>query len=147
MTRKQHLQALLASLEASELPKGGLEIQKGDALDEASRMSEQAVTVELLRHRKESISVIKAALLHDSNSCASCGELIGEKRLEVVPWAINCVGCQEREERNRRDVMEGHQLRMYFQRMRTKDYNARIKGLYETNRPTISYSKEKGNKK
>jgi RNA polymerase-binding transcription factor DksA len=27
--------------------------------------------------------------------CAECGEPISLKRLEAIPWASHCVGCQE----------------------------------------------------
>lgn len=28
--------------------------------------------------------------------CLQCGETIGEKRLEAVPWTPHCIGCQEK---------------------------------------------------
>ena len=28
--------------------------------------------------------------------CLQCGEMIGEKRLEAVPWTPNCIACQEK---------------------------------------------------
>ncbi len=28
--------------------------------------------------------------------CLMCGEAIGEKRLEAVPWTPNCIACQEK---------------------------------------------------
>lgn len=31
--------------------------------------------------------------------CQACGVLIEEKRLEVVPWARYCVGCQNKKEK------------------------------------------------
>jgi DnaK suppressor protein len=31
--------------------------------------------------------------------CESCGEVIGERRLEAVPFAKLCIACQEEEER------------------------------------------------
>ncbi len=31
--------------------------------------------------------------------CESCGKEINERRLEAVPWARHCVGCQEKLER------------------------------------------------
>lgn len=123
--RKARLLALLASLQASEVPKDALEITKGDFLDEASRVSEQAVTTELLRNRKESILLIKEALKTiddwDANICGSCNSSIGEKRLQAVPWATRCVSCQEREERNQRDVGEAKRLKSYYQYNENQD--------------------------
>ena len=31
--------------------------------------------------------------------CAHCGEVLPEKRLDAVPWARHCVGCQDLQER------------------------------------------------
>jgi DnaK suppressor protein len=31
--------------------------------------------------------------------CEQCGNEIGERRLEAVPWARHCIGCQEKQER------------------------------------------------
>jgi DnaK suppressor protein len=31
--------------------------------------------------------------------CESCGEMINERRLEALPFARLCIGCQEEEER------------------------------------------------
>lgn len=121
MTRKELLLSLLHSLEAGEVPSEGLEVQKtGDFVDEASRLSEQAVTTELLRHRVESIRKVKAALgrftgpIPSPDLCEVCEEGIGEKRLKAIPWAVLCIQCQEREERGARDVREGKRLREYF---------------------------------
>ena len=32
----------------------------------------------------------------DFGQCISCGESIGSKRLQAVPWAAHCLACQER---------------------------------------------------
>ncbi len=31
--------------------------------------------------------------------CEQCGNEINERRLEAVPWARHCIGCQEKQER------------------------------------------------
>lgn len=31
--------------------------------------------------------------------CQNCGETIGQKRLEALPWTPFCIGCQEKVER------------------------------------------------
>jgi RNA polymerase-binding transcription factor len=33
--------------------------------------------------------------------CVRCGEAINDKRLEAVPWATTCIGCQEEAEAER----------------------------------------------
>ncbi len=35
----------------------------------------------------------------DFGSCDDCGEAIGRRRLEVMPWALLCITCQEQQER------------------------------------------------
>jgi DnaK suppressor protein len=119
--RKDLLLSLLSSLQAGELPSEGLAVQKtGDFVDEASRLSEQAVTTELLRHRVESLRKIKKALgrfegpLPSPDLCENCEEEIGEKRLGAVPWATLCVRCQTREERSGRDVDEGKRVKAHY---------------------------------
>lgn len=37
----------------------------------------------------------------DFGICAACGETIGLKRLKAVPWATNCIRCQEQSEQSR----------------------------------------------
>jgi len=34
----------------------------------------------------------------DFGQCATCGEDIEGKRLQAVPWASHCLGCQEKRE-------------------------------------------------
>lgn len=49
------------------------------------------------------LAQVRRALDHIADgsygTCQSCGGPIGEKRLEAVPWAVYCIGCQERMER------------------------------------------------
>lgn len=37
----------------------------------------------------------------DFGICAACGDTIGLKRLQAIPWAINCIACQEHSEQDR----------------------------------------------
>ncbi|MBN1272127.1 MAG: TraR/DksA family transcriptional regulator [Candidatus Aminicenantes bacterium] len=34
----------------------------------------------------------------DYGNCQSCGNPIGKKRLDAVPWAVNCISCQQKAE-------------------------------------------------
>ena len=34
----------------------------------------------------------------DYGDCQSCGKPIGKKRLDAVPWAVNCISCQQKAE-------------------------------------------------
>jgi DnaK suppressor protein len=46
------------------------------------------------------LSLVRLALerLHDGSfgECLQCGQGIGEKRLEALPWTPYCIGCQEK---------------------------------------------------
>jgi DnaK suppressor protein len=46
------------------------------------------------------LSLVRLALerLHDGSfgECLQCGQAIGEKRLEALPWTPYCIGCQEK---------------------------------------------------
>jgi DnaK suppressor protein len=37
----------------------------------------------------------------DFGICAACGDTIGLKRLQAVPWATKCIACQEHSEQGR----------------------------------------------
>ena len=34
----------------------------------------------------------------DDTECIDCGEPIGEKRKQAVPWAVRCIKCQTAQE-------------------------------------------------
>lgn len=46
------------------------------------------------------LSEVRAALDRiadgEFGECQQCGEMIGEKRLEAVPWTAYCIACQEK---------------------------------------------------
>ena len=37
----------------------------------------------------------------DDTECIDCGEPIGEKRKQAVPWAVRCIRCQTAYEEKR----------------------------------------------
>jgi len=37
----------------------------------------------------------------DFGICNACGDTIGLKRLQAIPWANNCIECQEQSEQGR----------------------------------------------
>ena len=47
--------------------------------------------------------LVRAALRREQEGefglCVECGEPVEKKRLEAVPWARHCVGCQELQEK------------------------------------------------
>lgn len=44
---------------------------------------------------------LKRISMGDFGICADCGDTIGLKRLQAVPWATNCIACQEQSEQVR----------------------------------------------
>jgi DnaK suppressor protein len=46
------------------------------------------------------LGLVRLALerLHDGSfgECLQCGQTIGDKRLEALPWTPYCIGCQEK---------------------------------------------------
>lgn len=87
-------------------------VEQGRAtlIDDAADATDQAV----LSYEKEflfsrgtqthgQLAQVKSALerMEDGTygECIECGEMIGAKRLEAVPWTSHCIACQEKIER------------------------------------------------
>jgi DnaK suppressor protein len=80
---------------------GGLTVDENgsDPIDQVQSMNqrdEAALTVQWL---SQVLSDVDAALRAMSEgvygACVECGEPISLKRLDTIPWASHCVGCQE----------------------------------------------------
>jgi DnaK suppressor protein len=77
----------------------------GVAMDMADK-AESSYTKEFLlslsdTERKELQKIDKALKRiqkDDYGLCQTCGAKIGKKRLDAVPWALNCIECQEKAE-------------------------------------------------
>ena len=52
----------------------------------------------LLKSVEEALGRIETCVF---GVCLSCDEAIPEKRLNAVPWASHCIGCQEKIDRRR----------------------------------------------
>ncbi|MBI1788531.1 MAG: TraR/DksA family transcriptional regulator [Acidobacteria bacterium] len=54
-------------------------------------------------HNRELLALVQAALRRtedgDFGLCTSCQAPVEKKRLEVMPWAEYCVGCQQLQEK------------------------------------------------
>ena len=52
---------------------------------------------------RDLLLLVQAALRREEDGefglCLECGEPVQKKRLEAVPWAGHCVGCQELQEK------------------------------------------------
>jgi len=70
-----------------------------DLVDRANNSLNRELMFALSNTERSIMFLIDEALgrLDDGTfgTCGSCGDEIGETRLEAVPWARYCVGCQE----------------------------------------------------
>ena len=75
-----------------------------DDLQDAADLAVQSYQKELMflqgTQGHTQLTEVRAALdrLDDGTfgECLQCGEVIGEKRLEAVPWTPHCIACQEK---------------------------------------------------
>ncbi len=75
-----------------------------DDLQDAADQAVQSYQKELIflqgTQGHNQLTLVRSALdrLEDGSfgECQHCGDIIGEKRLEAVPWTANCIRCQEK---------------------------------------------------
>jgi RNA polymerase-binding protein DksA len=64
----------------------------------ASQVFEQQRDLALRDHNQQHLAEVEAALqrLDDGTygTCVECGHPIASERLEALPWASHCIGCQ-----------------------------------------------------
>ena len=69
----------------------------------ASHVFAQQRDLALHERAERQLVQIDAALerLHEGafGTCLSCGETVGQERLEALPWAALCIDCQRRADR------------------------------------------------
>ena len=74
----------------------------GDSLDEASRMQNVELTYVLSGRDRHELHAIEDALERIDDGrygmCEECAGPIEPKRLEILPFAVLCVACQEKRE-------------------------------------------------
>jgi len=79
-------------------------VQSPDEVEFAVRTVEQDVTVVTANLRSQMLKEIERALARCAGGtygvCETCGEEINPNRLKAIPWARNCVSCQEMRSRN-----------------------------------------------
>jgi DnaK suppressor protein len=72
---------------------------KGDLIDQMQGMSRREEAVTFLDALNRALAAVNAVLLAmeggSYGNCAQCGEPIASKRLAAIPWASNCIRCQE----------------------------------------------------
>ena len=77
---------------------------KGDLADQATALELQRIKSALSSIEKQKLVNIDNALKKIEEGtygiCAECGELIDERRLMIKPFAIYCIKCREKKEKN-----------------------------------------------
>jgi DnaK suppressor protein len=105
---KKILEVKQAELEKIVRNRDAIAIEKSaDALDEVQHASERELAIRNLDRESNLLRSVRLALRRvDDGSfgtCLHCEEEISPKRIAAVPWAANCIQCQELADRNKED--------------------------------------------
>ena len=77
----------------------------GDILDDSCGIASKEVMFASYSKNRTKLRKVELALQRisggDFGICAVCVGRIGLKRLQAVPWATNCIACQEQSEQGR----------------------------------------------
>jgi len=107
------LEIKLASIVSSPDKRSDIVIQQSpDALDQTQFAAERDLVVSLLNRDTEMSRRVQQALRRiDDGSygvCLACEVRISVKRLQAVPWAELCLGCQSMADLNASGVITNH---------------------------------------
>jgi len=90
-------------LEKYEMPEEENDEGATDIVDEAAESNKRRLIQTLSYRDSVVLKQIESALQRIEEGtygiCLKCGQLIPEKRLELIPYALLCVSCQEKEEK------------------------------------------------
>lgn len=108
---KKILETKQAELERIVRNRDAIAIEKSaDALDEVQHASERELAIRNLDRESNLLRSVRLALrrIDDGSfgTCLHCDEDISPKRIAAVPWAANCIQCQELADRNKEDGNE-----------------------------------------
>jgi len=98
---KTELEGRLADLQArlANIKKDVTQAHSGDSAEQAQERENDEVVDAIGNETAQSIRVIQSALERISEgtygACESCGEDIGQARLNAVPEATRCVNCAQ----------------------------------------------------
>ena len=103
------LESKKAELSASLRNRDDIAIEKSpDTLDEVQLAGERELAILNLDRESILLRNVKSALARIADGtygiCLHCEEEIKPKRLEAVPWAKYCIGCQEAADRQEFDA-------------------------------------------
>ena len=108
---KKILEIKQAELEKIVRNRDAIAIEKSaDALDEVQHASERELAIRNLDRESNLLRSVRLALrrIDDGSfgTCLHCEEEISPKRIAAVPWAANCIQCQELADRNKEEGNE-----------------------------------------
>jgi DnaK suppressor protein len=108
---KKILETKQAELEKIVRNRDAIAIEKSaDALDEVQHASERELAIRNLDRESNLLRSVRLALrrIDDGSfgTCLHCEEEISPKRIAAVPWAANCIQCQELADRNKEEGNE-----------------------------------------
>jgi DnaK suppressor protein len=108
---KKILETKQGELEKIVRNRDAIAIEKSaDALDEVQHASERELAIRNLDRESNLLRSVRLALrrINDGSfgTCLHCEEEISPKRIAAVPWAANCIQCQELADRNKEDGNE-----------------------------------------
>jgi DnaK suppressor protein len=108
---KKILETKQAELEKIVRNRDAIAIEKSaDALDEVQHASERELAIRNLDRESNLLRSVRLALrrIEDGSfgTCLHCEEDISPKRVAAVPWAANCIQCQELADRNKQEGNE-----------------------------------------
>ena len=96
--KAQIIESLENNSKESQNEKSGVE----DTADEVTAELSRETLYKLSQTEREKLFLIEIALKKIESGtygiCEECGEPIGEKRLEALPWVRLCIECSEKDE-------------------------------------------------
>jgi DnaK suppressor protein len=108
---KKILETKMGELEKIVRNRDAIAIEKSaDALDEVQHASERELAIRNLDRESNLLRSVRLALrrVNDGSfgTCLHCEEEISPKRIAAVPWAANCIQCQELADKNKEEGNE-----------------------------------------
>jgi len=89
-------------MQSSQLIVDGSEHELIDRIQGMSRREEAVTFMDALTRTLIAVDSALLAIKDGSyGSCAQCSEAISSRRLEAIPWAANCIRCQEAIDRHK----------------------------------------------
>lgn len=100
---KKKLTAKLQELQKRQISPQDIAVeQNADLMDGIQRTTERELALTTLALSWKTSVAVHAALDRIADSsyglCLGCEEPISDRRLAVIPWAEQCISCQQREE-------------------------------------------------